>query len=212
MMYYTMFWFICQPLNTVMLPIRYKPEHKYIFTDHVREIPNVLDDYQIARLRQALWDNAGLHRRGSKDPGVNASFYTCLLGHLGDELYPMLNYIWEENKNIIFIEPYEIKLYVEGDVFSWHRDGYVNLDENVSRTMNLIIQLSDESEYDGGELVIGDHRCTKNKGSAIIFPAILPHEVTEITRGERYSLIGHGWSKYQHIGMPGQLSPQESPG
>jgi predicted 2-oxoglutarate/Fe(II)-dependent dioxygenase YbiX len=177
-----------------MLPVRMKPEASYVFSKYVKEFQNVLSNEQVARIRNyTLNENSGLHRRGSKSPGVHASFYTCLMVDSSDQLYADLNYLWEPFKDLTFIEPYEIKLYVEGDVFGEHRDGYVNLTEGVSRRMNIILQLSDTDEYEGGDLLVGDYVCTRQKGSAIMFPSLLPHQVTEITKGQRYSLIGHGW-------------------
>lgn len=182
-----------------MLPVQLKPKIDYEFSKYVREIPDALSIHQINRLRQyANSDISGWHRRGSKDKNTNASFYTCQVHPLHDELYEILNPLWSEYKNITFIEPYEIKSYVEGDLFEYHHDAYFNLDKCVDRKLNLIIQMSDPSEYDGGDLVVGKHVCSRMRGTAVFFPASLLHCVTEVTRGTRYSLIGHGWGPY-HI-------------
>jgi predicted 2-oxoglutarate/Fe(II)-dependent dioxygenase YbiX len=182
-----------------MLPVHLKPKIDYEFSKFVTEIPNALSIHQINRLRQyANSDISGWHRRGSKDAHTVASFYTCQVHPLHDELYEILDPLWEPYKNVTFIEPYEIKSYVEGDLFEPHHDAYFNLDKCVDRKLNLIIQMSDSTEYDGGELMIGNHVCSKTQGTAVIFPASLMHWVTKITRGNRYSLIGHGWGPY-HI-------------
>lgn len=182
-----------------MLPIRLKPSVRYDYSDLVTIIPNVLDIDEINRLREyAHSDISGLHRRGSKDKNLTASFYTCQIHPLSDVIYELLGPLWKPYKNITFIEPYEIKEYVEGDLFEYHNDNYFNLYESIDRKLNVIIQLSDESEYDGGELLVGDYVCSKEQGSAIIFPACITHAVNKITRGKRYSLIGHGWGPY-HI-------------
>lgn len=180
-----------------MIPVRFKPEHDYIYRNHVVEIPNVMSLEECARIIDfANSDYSGLHRRGSKDKNTHASFYTCLITTLTDQVYPMLSYLWEPYTDITFIEPYEVKMYVEGDEFELHQDGYINIDVNANRRMNLIIQLSDQSSYDGGDLIVGDYQCTRQVGSAILFPAVLMHKVTTITKGQRYSLIGHGWGPY----------------
>jgi PKHD-type hydroxylase len=71
-------------------------------------------------------------------------------------------------------------------------DGYKY---NLFRKLSLSIQLSDESEYQGGELVF--HRFSTNnpeaapktKGTLILFPSYVLHEVTPVTAGVRKSLV-----------------------
>lgn len=65
--------------------------------------------------------------------------------------------------------------------------------DRVNRKLSLVIQLSDESKYKGGDLCTyeGDepHIFTKKQGSLCLFPSYVLHEVTPITKGERYSLV-----------------------
>ena len=62
-----------------------------------------------------------------------------------------------------------------------------------TRKLSMSVQLSDENTYDGGDLIIyfgGKHFVAPRiKGSVIVFDSRLTHEVTPITRGERYSLV-----------------------
>lgn len=61
-----------------------------------------------------------------------------------------------------------------------------------NRKLSVSIQLSDPNEYEGGDLLIhnGDvFSATKQKGMAIFFPSYTLHEVTPVTKGERYSLV-----------------------
>ena len=57
----------------------------------------------------------------------------------------------------------------------------------------MSVQLSDENTYEGGDLILhfgGEHFTSPRvKGSVIVFDSRLTHEVTPITRGERYSLV-----------------------
>lgn len=180
-----------------MLPIRPKPTVRYNYTDFITVIPNVLGHAQIKRLRDYMHsDISGIHRRGSKDKNTNASFNTCQVHPLNDELYGILDHLWTPYTEINFIEPYELKEYIEGDEFDYHVDTYINLYEKIERKMNLIIQLSDSNEYEGGDLVVGDYTCSRQLGDCIIFPACLHHAVKNIVSGTRYSLIGHGWGPY----------------
>ena len=66
-----------------------------------------------------------------------------------------------------------------------------------TRKMSFTIQLTDESEYEGGELVLltGEEQVMSKKfGRIIFFPSYLLHEVKPVTKGTRQSLVGwvHG--------------------
>lgn len=67
-----------------------------------------------------------------------------------------------------------------------------------NRKLSVVLQLSDPDEYEGGELKLyTSHEPTtikKEKGLVVSFPSYTLHEVTPVTRGERYSLVAwvHG--------------------
>jgi len=67
-----------------------------------------------------------------------------------------------------------------------------------NRKLSLVVQLSDPSEYEGGDLLLHDsHEPTvirKERGMVVCFPSYTLHEVTPVTKGERYSLVAwvHG--------------------
>ena len=192
-------------------PIISKPKSfgslpRYSVIDSLKEIievPNLISIDQVKKLKLFASDanTSGLHRRGSKNLSVDASFYTCLVFRHDDPIYDALDYIWSNyaqkiDPNITFIEPYEIKMYVDGDRFDKHHDGCVNFENKVHRKINLVIQLSDELDYDGGDLIIDSHIANRTIGTGIFFPANVNHTVTPITRGTRFSLIGHSWGPY----------------
>jgi predicted 2-oxoglutarate/Fe(II)-dependent dioxygenase YbiX len=185
----------------MFLPIQKKPLSSPVYRTGIVEIPNIITRDMAEELKTYALDKelSGLHRRGSKSPEIcQASFYTCLVFQHNSSIYEILDPAWEkyhavEKPNISFIEPYEIKSYVEGDGFSSHYDNLTSLDGAVERKINLVIQLSDEDEYVGGDLCIGTVPCSRKFGTGIFFPAGYLHEVTPITKGTRFSLIGHSW-------------------
>jgi PKHD-type hydroxylase len=73
--------------------------------------------------------------------------------------------------------------------YDWHIDmgpGKAN------RKLSLVCQLSDPSEYEGGELQINTGQVVvleKEKGTVIIFPSYMLHRVTPVTKGTRRSLV-----------------------
>jgi PKHD-type hydroxylase len=67
-----------------------------------------------------------------------------------------------------------------------------------NRKLSVVVQLSDPSEYEGGDLLLyTSHdpiKINKQKGMVTMFPSYTLHEVTPVTKGERYSLVAwvHG--------------------
>jgi hypothetical protein len=78
--------------------------------------------------------------------------------------------------------------YTEGSRFNLHRDRHDSTGLFTYRYKTLIIQLSDKSDYEGGELIIEKTVMPKDIGSVILFNSKYLHEVTELKRGTRYSL------------------------
>ena len=73
--------------------------------------------------------------------------------------------------------------------YGWHRD--IGGNQN-HRKISLTIQLSDDSEYEGGHFEledIGKFETYRNKGDAIMFPSIFRHKIHPITYGVRKSLV-----------------------
>ena len=75
--------------------------------------------------------------------------------------------------------------------YDWH------IDENVSdqpeRKLSITVQMTDPSEYDGGELEINRNGdpvvAPKEKGAVISFPSHHLHRVRPVTRGIRCALV-----------------------
>jgi PKHD-type hydroxylase len=63
------------------------------------------------------------------------------------------------------------------------------------RKLSIVVQLTDENEYEGGDLELilgaGDDtvKMTRKKGKVIMFPSYIIHQVTPITKGQRHSLV-----------------------
>lgn len=88
--------------------------------------------------------------------------------------------------------PIQLARYDEADAgfYDWHMDwGDVALD----RKLSLTVQLSEPSDYDGGDLEFRYSnervRADRARGLIIAFPSFVLHRVTPVTRGTRYSLV-----------------------
>jgi PKHD-type hydroxylase len=93
-----------------------------------------------------------------------------------------------------FVEDFQYTVY-HGDVgghYGWHIDKGVGTIPS-PRKMSMVLQLSDPSEYEGGELQLwGSHKpvtVERRKGLLAAFPSYLLHQVTPVTAGTRRSLV-----------------------
>lgn len=83
--------------------------------------------------------------------------------------------------------------------YNCHRDSSYN-GAGATRKLSFTIQLTDPSEYEGGDLVLYHESITdkrvlpKELGNLIAFPSYQLHEVEPVTKGVRYSLVSwvHG--------------------
>lgn len=92
-----------------------------------------------------------------------------------------------------FVEDFQYTVYDgSGDHYSWHMDkGFA---EAMSpRKLSLVLQLSDPSEYEGGDLELFTSptptTVKKQKGILYAFPSWILHRVTPVTSGIRRSLV-----------------------
>lgn len=76
-----------------------------------------------------------------------------------------------------------------GTHYDWHPD--IGADKN-KRKLSIVIQLSDENDYEGGDLMINSgvvQKAPRERGNIIIFPSFLLHKVTPLISGNRYSIV-----------------------
>ena len=77
----------------------------------------------------------------------------------------------------------------QGRHYDWHPDIGPNMSK---RKISIVVQLSDEKDYEGGELLINTGQLlvpSKSQGSVILFPSFLMHKVEPLRSGNRYSLV-----------------------
>ncbi len=91
-----------------------------------------------------------------------------------------------------FLQSLQLTRYQKDDFFEWHMDFHAG--EISHRKLSVTVQLSDEDEYEGGDLQFQiNHKAqsvSRKKGTVVIFPSFMLHRVTPITSGTRYSIVG----------------------
>lgn len=84
-------------------------------------------------------------------------------------------------------EGYQLLHYAEGYYFKEHCDHGTGMTRVLTCTLNI------SDDHDGGlfRFLRGEFDVRLNAGDAVLFPSnfLFPHEVTEITRGERHSIV-----------------------
>ena len=122
------------------------------------------------------------------------------------------NFNWDRSETCQFTK-YKLNQY-----YDWHCDSWDKVyktkgpDNGKIRKLSMTCQLSDGSEYSGGELEFDFRQYSPQmrdesqhlrkvteilpKGSIIVFPSFVWHRVKPVTKGTRYSLVV--W----HLGYP----------
>jgi PKHD-type hydroxylase len=118
------------------------------------------------------------------------------------------NFEWDRSESCQFTK-YKLNQYYDWHCDSWDkpykRDDKNSLDNGKIRKLSMTCQLTDGSEYEGGELEFDFRNYdphmreeTKHlkqakeilpKGSIIVFPSFVWHRVKPVTKGTRYSLV-----------------------
>ena len=84
-----------------------------------------------------------------------------------------------------------------GHYYHAHQDvALVSGDRPTQRKLSVVVQLSDPDAYDGGDFRmhhVAHHPpadAIRRRGTVLVFPSLILHEVSAVTRGTRYSLVG----------------------
>ena len=122
----------------------------------------------LSKSQDTAWVFEKLAHAGAQ---LNARFYGFDLTGFGEALQ-MTNYDSSEH-----------------GMYGWHQD----FNAQVSRKLSLVVQLSDPSEYEGGnlEILTGNNpmRVRKQRGLLAAFPAWTVHQVTPVSQGTRQTLV-----------------------
>jgi len=136
-------------------------------------------------------------------------------GWIYKELHPYIhkankkagwNFEWDRSESCQFTK------YKHNQYYDWHCDSWAkpydkpnSPDNGKIRKLSMTCQLTDGSEYEGGELEFDFRDYDPNmreeakhlkqakeilpKGSIIVFPSFVYHRVKPVTKGTRYSLV-----------------------
>lgn len=92
-----------------------------------------------------------------------------------------------------FGEPLQLTNYDQSEhgMYEWHQD--YGGKRGVSRKLSLVLQLTDPSQYEGGNLEVltnsEPQQVRKQRGLIAAFPSYVLHRVTPVTSGSRQTLV-----------------------
>jgi PKHD-type hydroxylase len=101
------------------------------------------------------------------------------------------------NFGINIVSPFEIQFTeyyaTDNGKYDWHHDVFFEADRSYNRKLTVVIQLSDPSEYEGGQFEFfsmpSPGEVFMPRGSLLIFPSFFNHRVLPVTKGVRRSLV-----------------------
>ncbi len=85
----------------------------------------------------------------------------------------------------------QLTRYLPGDLYKWHEDASNGMHRR--RKLSFTLQLSDPSTFEGGGLEFKSGLIQEpgnQLGALAVFPSFLMHQAAEVTKGERWALVG----------------------
>ena len=90
------------------------------------------------------------------------------------------------------LENLQLDQYPTGGFFDWHQD-FALRDASI-RKLSVVVQLTDGSQYEGGDLEFfagrGPHKAIRSRGTLLMFPSFVTHRIAPVTAGTRHALVG----------------------
>ena len=159
-------------------------------TDFLAQIP----DLAYRDNTQSYTDENGIEQINYRSceifiPDQSSVFYHAVKNVINDVNIKYYQYDLSDKYDI------QILKYRPGGHYEWHIDYGVCWHPGLDRKLSISIQLSNESQYEGGELEIrnwkGDNvTAPRRLGSAIVFDSRVTHRAKPVTEGERIVLVG----------------------
>jgi len=177
----------------------------YLLFNLAQQNLNVLTNL-VSTLKEEEWSEDRYNWNDSNGDEYKDYRYVDIIGLCEDEdgdIFELIKNLFElsndDNFNYDLDEDtidIQILRYKEGGQYNWHADYGLSLNSNrgMTRKLSMSIQLSEESDYEGGELEWIDYSARhaylqKHKGAGVVFDSRLPHRANPLKSGERLVLI-----------------------
>ena len=182
-------------LNPIILPLLFDDED-------LANVYNLIDEKYLSESKVLTSSGADVVEGSRKCKELSIRFddkTAWLYGWLADTL-ENINETYFNFEPLDIVEEIGFVRYEEGGQYGLHFD-LDTVPPLSGRKLSVVIQLSNETDYEGGSLTIvtnaGPIDVPKAKGTMVIFPSYLPHLVNPVTSGKRDVLVM--WAGGQHF-------------
>jgi PKHD-type hydroxylase len=86
-------------------------------------------------------------------------------------------------------EPVQLTAYDEDGFYGWHEDWAPFAIEPIVRKVSIVALLSHPEDFEGGTFQFEGGDIEMKRGTVIVFPSFVRHQVTPVTSGKRYSAV-----------------------
>jgi len=132
------------------------------------------------------------YRKSSVCTLENGQDLGWLFNAVGDVAHKLNSSYYRFNLSVLDTIEYVVYNGDEDGRYDWHQDYSEGLAP--SRKLTIVIQLSDPSEYEGGQLeLFPEIQIPKQKGLFAMFPSFAYHRVTPVLSGTRKVLVAWIW-------------------
>lgn len=178
---------INDPIPTAtFFPLLSKEQCEQILTDFITDTP------MTAKVNSRA-DGKGIEASGKRSTLIHPVPYSekseWLYDLISDRVASYNQFGYQFNIMGVYSD-IQLLEYPEGGHYDWHMD--IGPGDAALRKLSVIIQLSDPSEYEGGETVFNtgtEHVLPKTQGQIAVFPSFVLHKVNPVTSGRRYALV-----------------------
>ena len=183
---------------------RYRFMYDDSFVNHVnyyrflKELSSDLIDGLVNRLEAKKLENGLVGDSEFKPEIRRAKVYWLPKTDEFLEIYKIIHrLVGQANADFFNFKLGEIREKLQYTVYSGDDEGHYEWHVDMGschgrRKLSVVCQLSDPSEYEGGDLQFNNGQilnAEKDKGTVVIFPSYLLHRVTPVTKGTRRSLV-----------------------
>lgn len=164
-----------------------------------KTIPDEICDYIISSLKDNEYDKGRIN-----STNINEKVRNVLVQYIPQSnwISSLVHYYgFDANKSnfnyaIGDVSAAQFLKYEPGMFYRVHADTSYNPDnEGYYRKLTVIVNLTDPSDFEGGEFVLFNDgltpiRLKAEKGTVFVFPSYLNHKISPIKEGIRYSIVG----------------------
>lgn len=192
----------------------------WYYTDIPEDIISILEEDIFKKFNDDMLDSKLAGDRLNKDKRNSKNAWIPTNHWIGGFLW---HYVERANReNFLYdirnvdSESLQYTKYSPGDFYTWHNDAgiqnhykpktvgnngtdlaqdFINQNCELVRKLSFVLQLSDPSEYEGGNLQLIDEEgknyfAPRKRGTVIIFDSRTQHRVLKVKSGERKSIVG----------------------